>query len=154
VFFFLSIKVYVFSSFGRGTDWALHRDVRRNQLLQRQGRSGSVRGHRQLREMRAPRASGILVARRVALRPLLIACISRNNGCGAKPGLWGGQCPLTLHWGKSQCEGRGGWRFATGISASMGAPQKCTDHSIASRRQQAHTRKRVPAALPHTYGRD
>jgi hypothetical protein len=32
------------------------------------------------------------------------------------------------------------------------APQKCTDHSIASRRQQAHTRKRVPTALPHTYG--
>ena len=30
----------------------------------------------------------------------------------------------------------------------------CTDHSIASRRQQAHTRKRVPTALPHTHGRD
>jgi hypothetical protein len=33
-----------------------------------------------------------------------------------------------------------------------GAPQKCTDtdHSIASMRQQAHTRKRVPTALPRT----
>jgi hypothetical protein len=35
-----------------------------------------------------------------------------------------------------------------------GAPQKCTDHSIASRRQQAHTRKRAPTALAHTHGRD
>jgi hypothetical protein len=34
-----------------------------------------------------------------------------------------------------------------------GAPRKCaTDHSIASRRQQAHIRKRVPTALPRTYG--
>ena len=33
-----------------------------------------------------------------------------------------------------------------------GALQKCTDHSIASRRQQAHTRKRVPTAAPHTHG--
>jgi hypothetical protein len=28
-----------------------------------------------------------------------------------------------------------------------------TDHRIASRRQQAHTRKRVPIALPRTCGR-
>jgi hypothetical protein len=33
-------------------------------------------------------------------------------------------------------------------------PQKCTDHSIASKRQQAHTRKRVPTALPHNHGRN
>jgi hypothetical protein len=38
-----------------------------------------------------------------------------------------------------------GWRAVQG----KGAPQKCTGHSTASRRQQgAHTRKRVPTALP------
>jgi hypothetical protein len=37
-------------------------------------------------------------------------------------------------------------------SPREGGPQKCTDHSIASRRQQAHTRKRVPTAPPHTDG--
>jgi hypothetical protein len=29
-----------------------------------------------------------------------------------------------------------------------GGPQKCTDHNLASERQQAHTRKRVPTAVP------
>jgi hypothetical protein len=35
-----------------------------------------------------------------------------------------------------------------------GGHQKRTDHSTASRRQQAHTRRRIPTALPRTYGRD
>jgi hypothetical protein len=44
------------------------------------------------------------------------------------------------HWAAQQvqaCQGKG-------------APQKCTDHNLASERQQAHTRKRVPTAAPAT----
>jgi hypothetical protein len=65
--------------------------------------------------------------------------------------LWGGQDVIDL--GTAQP----GFEQGSGVPAGnrARAPQGCTDHSTAStRRKQAHTRKRVPTALPHTYGRD
>jgi hypothetical protein len=43
-------------------------------------------------------------------------------------------------------DGNGGGATSNG----KGAPQKCTDHITASKRQQAHALKQVPTALPCT----
>jgi hypothetical protein len=68
----------------------------------------------------------------------------------------GGVCAMARSLQQLQGHGPGGPGPGGGSAACFRACQvkKCTDHSIASRRQQAHTRKRVPTALPHTCGRD